>query len=326
MQNPKLDDVAKLAGVSKTTVSRVLNNRGYLSEKTIKKVFTAMKALHYQPNDIARQLFNKETKLIGLIFPTIANPFFGQMAYQLETKLFNKGYKVLIGNSKNDPKKEETYLQKLIANQVDGLIVGAHNKGIEEYNNANLPIVAIDRIMNKDIPVISSDNYDGGKKAMEILLARGARHIVHVNGPSDLASPAQERRRAYEEMMRARNLPVVTYTVDFNLSEAEKIKVFRKIFQNNKQVDAVFASNDVDASLIIKLAKEYHKRVPEDLLVVGFDGTDIVRLFKPELTTIVQPIEQIAEAAVETLMDKIAGKETPLKVVLPVTVHKGETA
>ncbi|AUX11097.1 LacI family transcriptional regulator [Latilactobacillus sakei] len=326
MQNPKLEDVAALAGVSKTTVSRVLNNRGYLSEKTKQKVFDSMKALHYQPNDVARQLFSKETKMVGLIFPTIANPFFGQMAAQLEMKLFNAGYKVLIGNSMNDPLKEKEYLQKLLANQVDGLIVGTHNQNIAEYNNTNLPIVAIDRVMNDDIPVIASDNYDGGKKAMTLLLKRGARHIVHTDGPTDLQSPALDRRRAYEDMMAANDLPTVIYTVALDSSDTQKKETFRQIFKENKKIDAIFASNDVDASLIIQVATEFQKQVPEDLLVVGYDGTDTVRLFKPELTTIVQPIEEMAAVAVSTLMDRIEGKETPHKIILPVTVHQGTTA
>lgn len=326
MQNPKLEDVAKLAGVSKTTVSRVLNNRGYLSEKTKAKVYDAMQNLHYQPNAVARQLYNKETKLIGLIFPTIANPFFGEMAFQLETKLFNKGYKVLIGNSKNDPLKEKEYLQQLIANQVDGLIVGAHNYGIEEYRNANLPIVAIDRVMNEDIPVVSSDNYDGGKKAMALLFARGAKHIIHTNGPANLPSPALERQRAYEDAMHAHHLPTTVYTVDLEVSDNQKREVFRQIFEEHPQVDAIFASNDVDASLIINVAKEFDRHVPADLLVVGYDGTEVDRLFQPELTTIVQPIESMATAAVETLLSRIAGAQTPLNIVLPVTIHHGETA
>ena len=103
----KIDDVAKLAGVSKTTVSRVMNKRGYLSEKTIKKVHDAMDELNYQPNVVARQLFKQETKLVGLIFLTDNNPFFGQLVATIEKKLFSKGFKVLLGDSMNDPEKEK---------------------------------------------------------------------------------------------------------------------------------------------------------------------------------------------------------------------------
>ena len=131
---PKLEDVAKRANVSKTTVSRVLNNRGYLSQETITRVYQAMKELNYQPNVVARQLYQKKTQLIGLLFPTIANPFFGELSAELEKRLYNEGFKVLIGNSMNDPKKEADYLNQLLSKQVDGLIVGTHNQGIKEYN------------------------------------------------------------------------------------------------------------------------------------------------------------------------------------------------
>ena len=133
MEKPKrtkLEDVAKLAGVSKTTVSRVLNKRGYLSEATIAKVYAAMKELNYQPNTIARQLFKQKTNMVGLIFPTVNNPFFGQLVARLEQILYEHGYKVLIGNSQNNPQKEEDYLNQLLNHQVDGLIVGAHNRGL----------------------------------------------------------------------------------------------------------------------------------------------------------------------------------------------------
>lgn len=172
---PKLDDVAKLANVSKTTVSRVLNKRGYLSQETIDKVYDAMAKLNYQPNTVARQLYNKKTQIIGLIFPTVTNPFFGELVEELEKKLYLQGYKVIIGNSMNDPEKETNYLNQLLSNQVDGLIVGTHNQDIEQYKNDNLPIVAIDQIMNEDIPIIESDNYLGGQLATERLINKGAK-------------------------------------------------------------------------------------------------------------------------------------------------------
>ena len=105
-----------------------------------------------------------------------------------------------------------------------------------------------------------------------------------------------------------------------------RIKLVICLFKENKKIDAIFASNDVDASLIIQVATEFKKQVPEDLLVVGYDGTETVRLFKPELTTIIQPIEEMAAMVVSTLMDRIEGKKTPHKIILPVTVHQGTTA
>jgi len=321
----KIDDVAKFAGVSKTTVSRVLNNRGYLSEKTIKKVHDAIDYLNYQPNAVARQLYKKETKLVGLIFPTVDNPFFGELVAELEKRLFDAGFKVLIGNSMNDPEKEETYLKELISNQVDGLIVGAQNIGIDEYHNANLPVVAIDRVMNEDIPVISSDNYMGGKLATELLINSGAKHIINTDGPRNLETPAHRRRDAYEDVMKDHGLDPHTCLIDFNWDMDQKAKAVQEIFTEYPEVDGIFATNDIDAALIWQTATKLGYKIPDDLKIVGYDGSNTTRMLLPELTTIQQPVEEMATAAVKTLIQRIDGKKTDLEQTIPVKVWQGQS-
>ena len=322
---PKLDDVAKLANVSKTTVSRVLNKRGYLSQETIDKVYDAMEKLNYQPNTVARQLYNKKTNIIGLLFPAVSNPFFGELVEELEKKLYSQGYKVIIGNSMNDPEKEKNYLNQLLSNQVDGLIVGTHNQNIQQYQNENLPIVAIDRIMNQDIPVIESDNYSGGKQATERLIQKGAKKIIHTTGPDTLDTPANRRREAYEETMTYHGLQPIHYSVDFNISYTEKTGIFNQIFIDHPDVDGVFASNDVDALLIMQIAKKFNKNIPEDLFIVGYDGSKIMRNMFPNLTTIVQPNEEIANKALEVLNLRLEKQETLSEYILPVSIWNGST-
>lgn len=322
---PKLEDVAAAAGVSKTTVSRVLNHRGYLSEKTIAKVQKAMQELDYRPNIIARQLYKQRTDLVGMIFPTVDNPFFSQLEAEMERQLYRNGYKVLIGNSQNDPAKEENYLQQLLTHQVDGLIVGTQNRGLIGYQHANLPVVAIDQVVGKNIPVVSSDNYQGGLLATQRLLDDGCRHIIHTNGPLGLDTPTQKRREAYERLMTKNNLPAITYHLDFNISTIDKERVFRRIFEEHPEVDGIFAANDTDASTIINLASEYGKRIPEDLKIVGYDGSNVTRLLLPGLTTIQQPIDEMADLAVQLLQARING-ENVKSVVLPVTIWNGKTA
>ncbi|HAP9718989.1 TPA: LacI family DNA-binding transcriptional regulator, partial [Enterococcus faecium] len=290
---PKLEDVAKRANVSKTTVSRVLNNRGYLSQKTIDNVYKAIEELNYQPNVVARQLFQKKTNIVGLLFPTVANPFFSELVEALEKKLYEIGYKVLIGNSMNNKEKETNYLNQLLSDQVDGLIVGTHNQGIQEYKYQNLPIVAIDRVMNEDIPVVESDNYNGGKLATKLLIAQGAKNIIHTNGPIDLQTPANRRRLAYEDTMKAYQLIPRTVTLDFNISYVKKKQIFFQMFEDYPKIDGIFASNDIDAALILQVAKEKGLNVPADLLVVGYDGTLMTRSILPDLTTVIQPINDI---------------------------------
>ncbi|WP_125761492.1 LacI family DNA-binding transcriptional regulator [Companilactobacillus hulinensis] len=321
----KIDDVARLAGVSKTTVSRVLNNRGYLSDTTIKKVHDAMESLNYQPNAVARQLFKKETKLVGLIFPTVDNPFFGQLVAELEKRLFDSGFKVLIGNSMNDPEKEETYLKELISNQVDGLIVGAQNRDISEYHTSNLPVVSIDRNMNEDIPVISSDNYQGGKLATELLINSGAKHIINTNGPVNLKTPANRRTQAYADVMASHNMVPHTYVIDFNWDINKKERIINEMFKEYPEMDGIFVTNDMDAALVWRTAVKLGYKIPQDLKIVGYDGANSTRVLLPELTTIEQPIDEIAQVAVKTLIDRIQGKEIPAEQILPVKVWKGQS-
>lgn len=323
---PKLEDVAKRANVSKTTVSRVLNNRGYLSQKTIDNVYKAIEELNYQPNVVARQLFQKKTNIVGLLFPTVANPFFSELVEALEKKLYEIGYKVLIGNSMNNKEKETNYLNQLLSDQVDGLIVGTHNQGIQEYKYQNLPIVAIDRVMNEDIPVVESDNYNGGKLATKLLIAQGAKNIIHTNGPIDLQTPANRRRLAYEDTMKAYQLIPRTVTLDFNISYVKKKQIFFQMFEDYPKIDGIFASNDIDAALILQVAKEKGLNVPADLLVVGYDGTLMTRSILPDLTTVIQPINDIADTAVAILMKRINKEETKKEYILPVTLWMGKTS
>lgn len=325
-RRPKIDDVAKLAQVSKSTVSRVLNNRGYLSQNTIEKVYQAIEELNYRPNTIARQLYSNKTNIIGLIFPTVNNPFYAEMVEALEKKLFNRGFKVILGNSMNDPHKEETYLLQLLSHQVDGLIVGAHNQDLKEYQKKNLPpIVAIDMNLNPEIPVVSSDNYQGGKIATQLLLKSGAKEIIHINGPASVKSPAQKRRQAYEDVLKENNLIPHTYTVPFGISRIEKIKSFKRMFYDHPFVDGIFSSNDTDAALIIEIAKELGVKIPQDLKIVGYDGADMTRLLMPSLTTIIQPTEAMAEKAVDVLQKLINKEPYPLNVTLPVKLWRGMT-
>lgn len=320
----KLEDVAKAAGVSKTTVSRVLNHRGYLSDKTIKKVHEAMDALNYRPNVVARQLFKQRTKLVALVFPTVNDPFFAELEGELEKLFDSLDYRVLMGNSQNNPVKEQRYLRLLLDHQVDGLIVGSHNQGISEYEKANRPIVSIERFVGRQIPVVSSDNYQGGLLAVQRLIDDGCQHIIHTNYPVNLVSPNELRRQAYEDLMHKYNRPAITYDVSFDVSDEEKERVFRKMFREHPEVDGIFADNDTNASLIIRVGKEFNRHVPDDLKVVGYDGASITRMLSPELTTIRQPIPEMATKAVELLLKLIDGADAksatlPVKLISSVT-------
>ncbi len=324
---PKIEDVARLAGVSRTTVSRVLNNRGYISTETRENVHKAMNELNYFPNDVARSLFNKRTNLIGLIFPTISNPFFGELTFHIENICAKLGYKVLLCNSLNRIDEEEKYLEMLMRNQVDGIIVGTHNRGILNYHQQNLNVVAIDRNLSETIPVVSSDNYAGGETATELLISKGCQHIVHINGSGELETPAKLRRKAYEDVMERYGRTPITYEILEAFDRPSQQEVMSKILDEQPEVDGIFASSDLFAAAFMAEAKKRGKDIPKQIKVVGYDGTETGQILLPELTTIQQPISLIAQTAIDILLKKIEGEVTdlPLEIRLPIKLLKGET-
>ena len=196
----KLTDVAKLAGVSPTTVSRVINRKGYLSEKTITKVQAAMKTLGYKPNNLARSLQGKSAKLIGLIFPNISHIFYSELIEYLEIELFKHGYKAIICNSQNNPDKERDYLEMLEANQVDGIISSSHNLGIDDYEKVSAPIIAFDRNLAPNIPIVSSDNFEGGRMAAKLLKKHGCQHPIMIAGKDNSNSPTGLRQLGFKSV------------------------------------------------------------------------------------------------------------------------------
>lgn len=325
--NPKIDDVAERAGVSKTTVSRVMNNRGYISEETKAAVYEAMRELNYYPNDVARSLFSKKTNLIGLIIPTINNPFFSELTFHIESICAVKGYKVLLCNSLGSKENERKYIEMLMRNQVDGVIVSSHNRGISDYSQNKLAVVAVDRFLSPTIPVVGSDNYAGGKLATELLLRRGCTDIVHINGPIELETPANLRRQAYEDVMKEHGMTAKVYENHKSFDQKAYVDLFDQIFHENPGLDGVFASDDLIAASFLQYAKRCGVRIPGDIKVIGYDGSDNVQAFLPELSTIRQPIEEIARESIRILLEKIDGEadHEAEELYLPVTLLERET-
>ena len=267
----KLTDVAKLAGVSPTTVSRVINKKGYLSEKTIQKVQEAMRELGYKPNNVARSLQGKSAKLVGLIFPNISNVFYAELIDKLEHQLFKHGYKTIICNSEHDSEKEREYIEMLEANQVDGIISGSHNLGIEDYNRVTAPIIAFDRNLSPEIPVVSSDNYAGGVLAAETLVKSGSKKIIMITGNDNSNSPTGLRHAGFASVLP--ESMIINVSSDF--SPIRKEMEIKQILTQQKP-DAIFASDDLTAILIMKVARELDIQIPQDLKVIGYDGTQFI--------------------------------------------------
>lgn len=321
-----IKDIAEKVGVSVTTVSRVLNNRGYLSEDLKRRVHEAMEELNYQPNELARSLFRKKTNIIGLIIPDISHPFFGEIASYVEYYAHKNRYKVLLCNSQLNKKKEIEYLRMLKASQVDGIIMGSHTLDTDEFTTINLPLVTLDRQLSDAIPYVSSDHYKGGEMATKLLIDKGCQKIAHISGNLKLHLLAKMRYDGFIDTVTAHKLPHVVMETDLNgFKYREYEQLVLELFRDHPDVDGVFASSDIIAAQVLKECQRIGKRVPEDVKVVGFDGIRLGEYFTPGLTTIQQPIKEIGKTAVSTLIDLINGEEVPRENLLPIKLLEKET-
>lgn len=331
-REPTLADVARLAGVSLTTVSRVLNNRGYLSQRTRDAVAEAIKELGYRPNQLARALHGKSTQTVGLIVPSTALPFFGELAVGVENALAEHGYRVLICSSMGNASREKQYLDLLLSNRVDGIITGAHNENTAEYASVRMPLVSIDRDLSPSVPNVCCDNLAGGRLATQHLLDAGARHPVLLTSSS---GPHNLREAGYRQVLEAAGVTPVVRTVPFHTPETlREGLVLAALDSVASQVDAVFATDDLTAATVLEWARRRGLQVPEQLKVVGFDGTTALRRALPGLTTVRQPIADLAARAVDVLVSQIVtqdatsgGEVSPwADCVLPVELSVGWTA
>ncbi|MCQ5386283.1 LacI family DNA-binding transcriptional regulator [Hungatella hathewayi] len=320
-----INDVAKHAGVSITTVSRVLNNRGYISDATREKVQASINELGFIPNELARSFFTCSSNLIGLIIPTTANPFFGELTFYIEKQLSKEGYKLFICNSINENENEKEYLRMLQENRVDGIIVGSHNLNIAEYDKLPLKAVSVERVLNDSIPVIQCDNYQGGRIATQTLIHAGCRKILCLSGDFKLNAPANSRYTAHKDCMAEHGLPYHIESIPFTVSNEEKIARITEIMDSCTDIDGVFAGDDILASIVYNYAVQHRITVPERLKIIGFDGTEAIHTIFPALTTIQQPIEFLAEKSVRLLLSLIREEHVPPVTTLPVDLYRGGT-
>lgn len=327
-REPRLGDVAALAGVSTATVSRVLNNRGYLSQETRDRVGRAIAELNYRPNQVARSMLTQRTNTVGLIVPAVSLPFFGEVAVRIENELAAHGLRLLLCNSMGHADREREHLDLLMRSRVDGIISGAHNDDLPEYREIRQPVVTIDREMAPHIPNVRAANEEGGRLATRHLLERGSRR------PALLTSRADQRNlreRGYRTVLADAGIEPLVLAVDFNTPEPERTSLVRKALrQHAGEFDAVFATDDLIAARAMEWAHSQGLRVPDDFRIVGFDGTEVMRLAWPALTTIRQPIDQICRVAVALLVERIdagpASRQGVQPVDLPVSLIQGRTS
>lgn len=310
-----IKQIAKLADVSIATVSKIVNHKDErISEQTRQRVLKIIDEQGYIPNRVASSMVTKSTKSLGLVVPDIANPFFPEMARGAEDAANQEGYALILCNSDNNTDKEVKYIEMLQEKMVDGIILNvssvlsAHE---EELLRVGIPIVTVDRKIKgiHDEAFVSVNNEEGAYKAVDYMIDRGYKKIVHISGPMNAAN-TPERYSGYLKAHKARGieLPEV-HIMSGEYSTQCGYEAIKELVSNNDEFDSVFCGNDMIAFGAIRALHELGIDVPKDIGVVGFDDIYISRLVTPELTTIRQPVYQLGYKAAELLIKRIQKEE-----------------
>src|SRR5215212_10021974 len=316
-----MNDVARVANVSIATVSHVINGTRFVSAERVERVQAAMQELGYTPDATARSLRVGRTDTIGLVVPDNSNPFFAALARWIEEAGFESGYTTILANSNERPDREHRYVSTLVSKRVDGLILspsrGDHSTLTRLLQNARLPVVVVDRdaaLPNAD--VVLYDNEGGSYEAARYLLELGHRRIGCVAGPAD-ASSATERVTGFRKAIADAGLPPQPVVeADFHFTGGREATA--RLLDTGQEFTALFAANDLMAAGAVR---ELHSRgiaVPDQVSVVGFDDAPLAEMVSPALTTMRQPLQEMAHSAVSLLLSRVTSGDggAPVRKVL----------
>jgi len=327
---PTIREVAEHAQVSVATVSHVINRTRFVDPETQERVYQAIKTLGYRPNLLARSLRRRETHTIGLLVPDNANPFFAEFARVVEDAGFAQGYSVILCNSDRSETKEETYIDVLLAKQVDGLIVISSTDRIDLLQrviDVGVPLVVVDRNL-ADLPVsqVLVANEQGGYLAGQYLIGLGHRRFVCIGGPSN-ANPSWGRVVGFTRALHEAGVvlqPEAIVAGDFRYAGGEA--GMHTLLDRGLDFTAVFAANDLMAIGALVTLQRAGLRVPADISVIGFDNILQAATMIPSLTTIEQPVNELGQATVRLLLDQIMKRTTePRSLTIPTRLVERES-
>jgi len=338
-------DIARKAGVSTATVSKVLNNTGRIGEKTRKRILEISRELNYQPNVLASALTGKKTYTIGLLIPDLVNPFFAELARNVEDRAHERGFSVMICNTDNDMQKEVKYAQLLRQKSVDGIIVatGVRNDALlKELIDQKVPVA----LAARDMSVLAAstvlvDDFAGGYSAASHLLELGHRKIAVIAENLNIPSSKERVRGVRCSLEEAGVMFDESLVVQSDFSVSAGKEAAMSLLQRNKdgttgnvngkgdgRPTAIFACNDVLAIGALQAARNLGIRVPEELSVVGFDNTYLARITDPALTTVAQPIQAMGHQVVDLIAQEIdqANVVKQRVILLPELIVRQSTA
>jgi len=323
-------EVAKIAGVSVTTVSHVLNQTRFVATETEQRVKRAMLETGYRPNMLARSLRRGETRTLGLIVPDSANPFFAEVARKIEELAFNQQYSVILCNSDGNLEKERRYSEVLFNQQVDGIIFvasGDDTQSVSELIHQKMPVVVMDRILDPImVDTVISDNFLGGYLATKYLLELGHREIAIIRGPSNL-TPSAERVTGYIKAMSEYNIdPPKSFFLVGDFHPRSGFEAGLQLLKETQRPTAIFACNDLMAIGVIRAICGQGFQVPDDISVIGYDDIELANYTQPALTTYSQPITELAKSVLDLLYNRIQQYENPPQtIVLTGKIHQRQS-
>jgi DNA-binding LacI/PurR family transcriptional regulator len=310
-------DVARLAGVSQSAVSRVFTPGASASKRTIEKVRAAAAELGYRPNVLARAMITGRSRIIGLVVAYLDNQFYPLAIERLSCALQERGYHILIFMAGNSTEKIGEVVDELLDYQVDGIVtasVAISNDLAARCSSAGIPVVMFNR--GQDDPRLSevtSDNVTGGRHATEFLIAGGHRKIAHIMGWQD-SSTGRDRAEGFRQAMQAAGLEPFAM-IDGEYSRERAAEVARSLCAGDDRPDAIFVGNDHMAfGVMDELRHGLGLRVPEDVSVIGYDDVPIAAWPSYRMTTIRQPVDEMVDATVDAILDQIEGESAPRRI------------
>jgi len=321
-----IKDVAKKAGVGIGTVSRVLNNSGYVSEETKSRILQAIEALDYTPNELARNLLKSKTGLVAIIIPDLNHPFFSTFCRLAEIELYNAGFKTMICSTVEIGNREQEYLDMLQRKIVDGIITAAHTLDNDAYQKVEKPIVALDRDLGPNIPFISSNHEYGGCVAAQKFIENGCKKVMAIKEAGFISSPSNQRYDGFADVLKNNNTKFIMMETDWNNFDYDYTsKIVYEYLNMHPDVDGIFTS-DITGIYCSNILQDMGKRVPEDVKIIGYDATFVTRMCRPMLTCVRQNIPALASACVKTILQLIDGEtDVPQKQIFSVDWQLGGT-
>lgn len=304
-------DVAKLAGVSISTVSRVMNNHPNVSKEKREAVYKAIAELNYVPNALAQGLVTKTTNSIAVLIADITNMFYANLVKSIEDILNDKGYYTIIGNTEWNREKEKNYIKYMLQKRVDGIVLASTTLDSKDLNDLALqgvPLVVLDReVKDSQVDRIRIDDYKGGYLATEHLIKAGYSRLVHFSGPAGITS-AEDRKKGFLDCVRKYNIKQGNYLVlqgcFIEKCGRRNMEEYIERFGIN-ETTGIFAANDAMALGVLNVVNEKSIECPKQVGVVGFDDITFARYSNPPLTTIKRPIAEVGRIITETLLERI---------------------